>query len=374
MDQRFFLYWFVRLCVAGGENQETMAESKYTIAKLNADNYFNWRYKMQMLLTEKGVWTVISTEAPNPVTSVWKERDDKAHATIALNVEDGQIQHIRDCQSARSAWNSLKDFHERDSPVNRVYILRTIMRLRLDEEGNVEDHVSKINELFQKLMALGDEIKPDFFKCATLLGSLPDSYDGLVTALEARSEELTSALVFSKVIAEYKRRMERNKEPKQEAALRVESFSGKSNKSCYFCKNVGHFKNNCPKYKTWLAKSKSKKHDEQKAHLAEGENDGQYLFTTSHIDGWIIDSGATCHISGNKHQFVDFNESHHEKVFVANGQQVSAEGKGNICMHFINKFGCEKLVKVTDVLRAWNKRKFDFCKAINGKRIRSKFW
>ena len=71
----------------------------------------------------------------------------------------------------QAAWLALKEFHEKDSPDNRVYILRSIMSLRLEEGGNVKDHVSRLNELFQKLFALGGNISPDFFKCATLLTS-----------------------------------------------------------------------------------------------------------------------------------------------------------------------------------------------------------
>lgn len=305
---------------------------------------------MQMLLTEKGVWKAVNEEAPDPMTNVWTESDQKAHATIALNVDDGQIQHIRDCQTAREAWTALKEFHEKDSPGNRVYILRSIMRLRLEEGGNVEDHVSRLNELFQKLLALGGNITPDFFKCATLLGSLPASYDGLVTALEARNEDLTAALVCSKVIAEYKRRSERNLDNKDEVALRVISSSSKK-VSCYFCKTEGHFKSDCPKYKSWLAKKKNNKSVDQKANLTSGGNDEQqYLFTTSQEGGWIVDSGATCHIAGHKDQFVNFNKDHREKIYVANGEQVSALGKGTICVNFVNKYGNRSSVEISDVL------------------------
>lgn len=333
-----------------------MAESKFSISRLNQDNYFNWKFKMQMLLIERGCWKSITDVPPDPITNGWMESDQKALTTIALNVDDSQIQHIRDCKSALEAWNALKEFHEKDSPCNRVYILRQIMRLRLDEGGNIEDHLRNLNELFQKLMALGQDIKPDFFKCATLLGSLPPSYDGLVTALEARNEELTSTLVCSKVIAEFKRRKERNMESGDEVALRIGKEVGSSRnriKVCYFCKHEGHFKHDCPKYKSWLAKKNSKGVNNA-ANLAEcsSQDDIQYLFSTSEINygEWIIDSGATCHISGQKDLFEELDENFKEKVFVANGQQVSAQGKGVLTVQLLNKFGKCITVKISDVL------------------------
>lgn len=103
------------------------SETKYMIAKLNNENYFNWRYRMQMLLIEKGVWNVISTEKTDPAPQGWTENDQKAHSTIALSVEDDQIQHIRNCKSARCAWGKLKDFHEKDSPNNRLFIMKQLM-------------------------------------------------------------------------------------------------------------------------------------------------------------------------------------------------------------------------------------------------------
>lgn len=70
----------------------------------------------------------------------------------------------------------------------------------------------KLTNHFKKLLALGDEITPDFILSATFLGYLSESYDGLVTALEVWEEELKSDLVCEKVIAEFKRRWERKQE------------------------------------------------------------------------------------------------------------------------------------------------------------------
>lgn len=223
-----------------------VSETKYSIMKLNGSNYFNWRYKIEMMIKEKGAWDAIKYPKPEDVTAEWIKMDEKAHSTIALTVDDDQIQHIRNCTTAKEAWMALKEFHEKDSPSNRVHILRMIMRQRLEEGGNVEAHVNTMNELFQKLMALGGEINPEFFMSATLMGSLPESYDALITALEARTEDkLTSNLVRQKVIAEYRRRIDRRFTSKEELALKVLSKPDKSDKKCFFCKEMGHIRKYC---------------------------------------------------------------------------------------------------------------------------------
>lgn len=165
-----------------------------------------------MLLIEKEVWNVIEDPVPEEITNEWLRKDQKAHSTIALNVEDDQIQHIRNCETSKNAWLALKEFHEKDTANSRVSILRKLMTKKIDERDNMETHVNLMIELFQKLLALGDGFEPEFLLSAILLGSLPPSYDSLVAVLESRDEELTSNYVCSKVIDEYKRRKDRKAE------------------------------------------------------------------------------------------------------------------------------------------------------------------
>lgn len=240
--------------------QKMSTDIKYSIVKLNSNNYFNWRYKLQMLVIEKEVWDVINEEPPNPVTNAWEKKDRKALSTIALNVEDDQIHHIRNCLTAADAWENLKDIHEKDTPNNRACILRKMMTKILPEGGDVEKHLTEINELYQKLIALGTTFKPDFIKSAILLGSLPESYNSLVLVLESKDEELTSNFVYSKILEESQRRKEKENAKKNHSSdfHAPSAMMSKIDKSCHFCKEIGHFKRNCGKYVDWL-----EKHQEQ---------------------------------------------------------------------------------------------------------------
>ena len=65
-----------------------------------------------------------------------------------------------------------------------------------------------MSDYFEKLAALGQEL-PNNLMAAMLLGSLPESYETFVTALESRFEgDFTLNLVKGKLIDEYKRRKE----------------------------------------------------------------------------------------------------------------------------------------------------------------------
>lgn len=340
--------------------------TKYVITKLNGANYFNWRYKMKMILIEKQVWDVIEDDIPDPITDEWKKADQTAHSTVALNVEDDQIQYIRQCKLARDAWNALNNAHEQDTANNRVYVLRKMMTQRLEEGGDVEAHVMLMNELFQRMSAMGGEITQDLIFSATLLGSLPESYDNLITALEAREQQVTSNLVCTKVIGEYKRRLERSLDGRGESVLKVYSSAKKGSFSCHFCKGTGHLRKHCTKYTEWLKKNKpkanykpdseAKKPGTQSANMIRAESDEdndreEFLFAVAAaIRGWLLDSGATSHSASEINLFCEIDLNYRERVKVANGQVVDAVGRGTIQLKLTNKSGKITNVKMENVL------------------------
>lgn len=307
---------------------------KFSFAKLNNENYFVWKYRMEMLLIKEGLWSAISIDKPEPVTPEWIKTDNEARAYISLLVADNQLNHVRSASTARIAWNQLKEYHERASLSNKVRIMREICSLKLSEGGDAELHISRMTELFAKLSALGEKLS-DNWVVAMLLSSLPRSYDTLITALETRPEnDLTISLVQSKLLEENQKK---SKQLPSETALKsaAESRSFKKNFNtveCFFCKKKGHQKRDCRQYKDWLNKNPQKQ-----VNTVQEQN---FVFTTPHekfSSEWIVDSGASCHISREKQSFVNLNVNARGQVMVGNGASISAEGRGECRIQFINE-------------------------------------
>lgn len=182
--------------------------ARYTVTKLNNENYQVWKYKLKLLLLKEGLWDQVSSVAPTEAiaAAAWKTKDDKARATIGLNVGDSQLIHIRKARTAKEVWDSLKNYHEKSTLTSKVYLLRQICNLKLAETGNMEEHINAMLDLVSKLTALGEELV-DHLIVAMLLSSLPESNGTLITAFESRSEaELTLELVKGKLLDEFNRR------------------------------------------------------------------------------------------------------------------------------------------------------------------------
>lgn len=88
-----------------------------------------------------------------------------------------------------------------------------------------------------------------------------------------------------------------------------------------------------------------------KANVVEHDTDSsELLFLVGQDNGWILDSGATCHISCKREWFIDLDTKHSENVCVANGQMVKASDRGKILVNFFNSSGTPTRVMMENVL------------------------
>lgn len=171
-------------------------DAKTKIAKLNNENYANWKFKLELLLRKQGLWKhVIEGSRPAPIwegstvknqaqIDDWEYKDVGARGTIGLLVMDDQLGHIRNLKTAKETWNALKDYHEKNTLTNKVYLMRSICSLKLEEGGDAIGHINSMNDLFTKLRDVGEESLSDKWSAAMLLSSLPEGYDTLITSLE----------------------------------------------------------------------------------------------------------------------------------------------------------------------------------------------
>ena len=87
----------------------------------------------------------------------------------------------------------------------------------------MQEYIRSVIEIVDRLHGIGENID-DFHVAALLLSGLPDYYETLVTALDARdADELTLEFFKRKLIDEYKRKMESSSKgsSKSETALKA---------------------------------------------------------------------------------------------------------------------------------------------------------
>ncbi|XP_035893610.1 uncharacterized protein LOC118503894 [Anopheles stephensi] len=160
---------------------------KFSFPRLNNHNYVSWKFRMEMLLIREELWYVIDEPKVEPVTPQWIKDDKRARATIGLCVEENQFSIVKTADSAKEFWEKLRAYHEKATVTSRVSLLKKLCNFNLAENGEMESHLMQIEELFDRLTTAGQTLD-ESLKIAMILRSLPESYNGLVTALESRAD------------------------------------------------------------------------------------------------------------------------------------------------------------------------------------------
>lgn len=146
------------------------------IEKLNFNNYDVWKFKVEMYLLKEDLYNIIINNTPNPLTDGFRNKNRKVGAITNLLIEDDQIIHAQNLETARECWLALKTFYERINLSSNLFLLRKLYSIKSCEGGNKVDHITKIYQTHDKLKAIGENIKEQHLT-ALLLCSLPPRYD-----------------------------------------------------------------------------------------------------------------------------------------------------------------------------------------------------
>lgn len=185
-----------------------MDANRFSIQKLNNNNYSAWKFKVELLLVREDLWRLVNPGV-KPATeeeSAWNALDAKTRATIGLLIEDNQHGLIRGAATSKAAWDALKDHHQKTTLTSKVSLLKQICDKRFADGEDMAEHLFVMEELFDRLKNAGQPLG-DTLQVAMILRSLPRSFDTLTTALESRSDaDLTLELVKRKLLDEIAKR------------------------------------------------------------------------------------------------------------------------------------------------------------------------
>ena len=327
------------------------------IAKLNNCNYPAWSFSVQALLRREQIWKYVDPGVPpEPLTDAWKDGDERALATIQLMLDESQFGLIRGKTTAKATWTALKEQHNKTSLGQKVTLLKLITNQNFKEGENMETYLAEIEKHYSRLENSGFEMK-ECLKVALILRGLPDSFDPLTTALEARNEdELTLEMVKVKLIDLA------NKQRKQESVLDEQVLKMRSDQHtivCYYCGKQGHRKRNC---KAALAarnsseKRENKKPKEKAKTVRENDQKESFTFMVRHgqsfSSAWVIDSGATSHLANNVGLFTRLDKSIRPVIATADGKALRTLGVGDCSIECINNAGKKVTITLTDVIYA----------------------
>ena len=103
-----------------------------------------------------------------------------------------------------------------------MQLRRKLFSLRLEEDDSVQEHIKAMTEIFDELSVIGDPIS-DEDRVVHLLANLPESYNVLVTALEANEAVRRMEAVTERLLHEERKLKERVGSERSREGAMIES-------------------------------------------------------------------------------------------------------------------------------------------------------
>ncbi len=306
------------------------------IENLNGKNYQSWKYNIKLVLMERGLWGFIAGTETAPaetatvqVKNAYRLRSDKAYSLIALSVDKAIQVHISTTTDPRVAWETLQKQFEFVSISQIVRLNRKFYAATMKEGTDILDHLTHMTSLAEQLRELKEDISDQKF-ATVVLGSLPESYEGFISSLNARKmEELNWNNIKGLLIEVYMKRKEKGEKQSEESGRnealfsRRGNFSGRGRRRGVRYQGHNHRHDNRPRIDHGQG-TKSIQQDGEIALNCTSTNNKK-------CDQRFIDSGATKHMTFQRYLIVDYIKyKQPSNIYLGDNRVIKAYGEGTV--------------------------------------------
>uniref|UniRef100_A0A8D8PVW5 Copia protein n=1 Tax=Cacopsylla melanoneura TaxID=428564 RepID=A0A8D8PVW5_9HEMI len=178
-------------------------EEKYHVPLFTGNNYDNWRFRLEVLLDEKGLLKYVENEVelePEPSgtessadkttreksNSVLEQKGKYCKRLIISTIADSHLEYCKGKSSAFQVWKSLESTFQRKGIACQLQVRKKLLSMKHNTNDSLESHFLKFDNLIRSLKAAGGNLEEMDIICHLLL-TMPSEYNMVVTAIETFS-------------------------------------------------------------------------------------------------------------------------------------------------------------------------------------------
>lgn len=305
------------------------------IEKLNGRNYTTWKVVMTSLLKSKRLWEYCSADVKSEEEDQMIKNEEAKHYMYAA-MESSQITATGACETAYELWNKLKENHEGAEKDVQNNALSEFLSFRYRKNESIIQYCGRYEVALGRVTATGQVID-NSTKIWVLRNSLPKDIKTIVNTWGMSNPNGK----VSELITQLKIQFHMDKFDSNEESIAL--YSGEQNSirrssnsadkvSCNYCKKIGHKWRECRKLK---ADNEKKKNSAVTQRRTDSQSAGAFIANEGHpnsdIARWIVDSGASSHMTPNKsiiQDYLKFTEP--KEIMLGDGKLTEAFGQGTI--------------------------------------------
>ena len=353
-------------------DRSLMKPSHARLPILKAHNYHIWAQAHKRFLTGRGLWSMVSGETPCPSeveeteAMNWDLMDGWILALLAGNIEESQQTHVRAMDTSKTMWDKMRRVHGVSGKGRLTPMLQRFFGYVKASDESMDKMASSLAQLSDEIYDLDPTARPSDIHMATVIMNACQGEEfAIIKQLLNETDVLTSDLAIERL-----RTVEKDSSRKDSSNLastrgnrtgrpgQRNQSTDKSNIECYGCGKKGHYKYECPdenenednndtsnsknsRNVSTRPQNQRPKRKDKAALAAEGSDSKEeapamervwmsvHRHQSTEATGWLIDSGATRHMTPQKELFVRMT-SYHGVVEFGNHGELPVKGKGDI--------------------------------------------
>ena len=348
----------------------------YNLDKLTGPNYLTWATRMTLMLKRADLWNVVSDTTQSTATNNtgWTAKDLQAQAELMFHLGDPQVQMVRRCNTSAEIWKVLRSTYHHEDLITQVASLKKLLISSVTENQEITKFLDEWRMLLDNALLSGLQLDSNL-QAMLLLAALPSSWRPFITTQASmtgltveslmariRQEEIMrngahhSNATFPTPSTQY---VQRQPNFKRGPPFRRNNNNTRptitSTKVCTYCGRHGHLERECrTKRREQMNQPQQQRQQPHgrrpRAHLQQldAPEVGQYgmetlqLFTsllnssnglshTTDISEWLLDTGATHHMTPQKQWLRDYKHlTSTMRIYLGNHQHLTAIGVGTL--------------------------------------------
>ena len=357
MNKQFLCIHFNRLWAQyQTEEYYRMNYTRYVshIAKFNGKNFQLWKFGLWLLLKRDSLVNIVTGEEKKPTEILtneiltnskeiadWEQKDNLASNDLIATIETAQQRALVNCSTAHEIWERISTQHLRSAAEDQHVLQQRFYEYQYQSEHDMLTHIIEIETMAAQLKEVGAQVS-DVQIMAKIICTLPHNYSNFATAWDSvAARDKTISALKSRLLKEEDLVKSRNnaKPDSADSAFFVQNRSLPHNRRghdqnhnrmyrskpylfCTYCRKQGHiaergrhrirdFTRDRAQDRDHFAAAATFTRQDRNSTQPEPKNEETAFLSTTRYDGsaslqWFADSGATKHMTGQRHVFAPF--------------------------------------------------------------------
>ena len=123
-------------------------ETKFKVEKFQGDNYALWKFKIEMLLTEKDLWACATEEGMPPIGEqtrvAWDKKSQCARALICFSLANEQLGKVIKCATPKEVLAVLDGEFQSKAVANKILLKKKLFKFKILDDVVITQHINTL--------------------------------------------------------------------------------------------------------------------------------------------------------------------------------------------------------------------------------------